>query len=268
MESLPAPEPVGFPEPQPAPARPTRPPRRRGRTILLIAAAAVLGVVGGVAVGYTVQADRAPTPLAALSQPGLAYPAKSLPKGKEADPLSAKEDNRVRTDGDLHKLLLTKPSGARDGAAYGVGDGWLSLSGYALDFESEDYMFEELASADLRRIAVTSWEQDEYRVTNIVLVQFQDGSTMGAVDHGEGQQAYMPDPEEGAGNSGDPIKGSGNGRYYVYKPRPETARYLASYRARAVAQRGNIMIEINILDTKPISKKDIRTLAERQLERL
>ncbi|MEU3184663.1 hypothetical protein ABZ707_10675 [Streptomyces sp. NPDC006923] len=268
MPSLPTPEPVGFPEPQPFPARPPRPPRRRGRTTLLIAAAAALGVIGGAAAGYTVQADRAPTPLAALSQPGLAYPAKPLPKGKEADPLSAKEDHRVRTNGDLRTLLLAKPSGTRDGDAYGIGKGWLSLSGYALDFESEDYMFTELAGADLRRIAVTSWEQGEYRTTNITLVQFQDGSSMSAVDHAEGQQAYMPDPKKGAGNSGDPVKGSGNGRYYVYRASPETARYMASYRARAIAQRGNIMLDINILDTKPISKKDIRTLAERQLERL
>ncbi|MFD4814722.1 hypothetical protein [Streptomyces sp. NPDC058418] len=255
---------MGFAEPQPAAARP---PRRRGRTTLIIAAAAVLGIVGGIATGYTIQADRPPTPLAALSQPGLAYPAKSLPKGKGVEPLSAKEDGRVKTDGDLRKLLVAKPSGARKTEAPWINDGWVSLNSYALDFESEDYMFEELARTDLRRVAAVAWTQGQYRDTNITLVQFQANSSLGAFDHADSQHSYMPDAEDGAGNNGEPIKGSGNGHYYLYKVKRE-AGYMPLYRARAIAQRGDVMVDINIFDVKPISKKDIRTLAERQLERL
>ena len=48
------------------PAVPERP-RRRGRTTLLIACAALLGAVAGVCTGYVVQADREPTALPPLS---------------------------------------------------------------------------------------------------------------------------------------------------------------------------------------------------------
>lgn len=46
--------------------------RRRGRTALLIATAAVLGLVGGACAGYLIQADREPTKLPSLSQPVVA----------------------------------------------------------------------------------------------------------------------------------------------------------------------------------------------------
>ncbi|WP_308315708.1 hypothetical protein [Streptomyces sp. ISL-100] len=241
--------------------------RARGRTSLIIAAAAVLGIVGGTAVGYTVQAERPPTPLPALAQDGLVYPAKSLPKGKEPEPLSAKDDRRFRTEGDLRELLLTKPAGARDSGELWLDDGWVDLASYALEFDSESHMFESLALDEFRRAAGAAWEQGADRSTTIRLVQFRPSSVAGAVEHVRGQLAYMPYEKDGAGNEGDPLKGSGNGRYYVYKPDLK-AGYLPSYQARAIFQRGDIFVDINIFDTKPISRSDIRVLAERQLERL
>ncbi|MGJ3560129.1 hypothetical protein ACR6C2_22135 [Streptomyces sp. INA 01156] len=92
-----------------AAARPR--PRPRGRTTLLIAAAAVLGVVAGTCTGYLVQAGREPTALPSLSQPVLTQ--KKQKEGQEPAPLSAAQDRRVKTDGDLRKLLLKKPRGAR-----------------------------------------------------------------------------------------------------------------------------------------------------------
>ncbi|WP_241027683.1 hypothetical protein [Streptomyces verrucosisporus] len=62
---------------------------RRGRTALLLACAALLGTVGGLAGGYTVQADRAPTPLPPLSQAELSYPKKPLPEDEAPEPLTA-----------------------------------------------------------------------------------------------------------------------------------------------------------------------------------
>ncbi|MFE9399745.1 hypothetical protein [Streptomyces flavidovirens] len=251
----------------PAGDRPARRVRPRGRTTLIIAAAAVLGIVGGTATGYTVQAERPPTPLPALAQTGLAYPAKALPEGKEPEPLSAKDDRRVRTDGDLRKLLVSKPAGARVSDEEWVKDGRADLTSYALDFDSEGYMFGELAAWDFRRFAGTAWEQDANRWVSVRLVQFGAGPVAGAAEHADGQFSYMPDDEEGAGNNGDALKGSGNGRYYVYKV-DRKAGYLPGYRARALFQRGDIMADIHVFDTKPISKKDIRVLAERQLGRL
>ncbi len=249
-----------------APATPAKP-RPRGRTALLIAAAAVLGIAGGTAVGYGVQADRAPTPLPALSQPNLAYPAKALPADKVPTPLPVSQDRQRKTEGDLRELLVGKPSGARNARFPFPTKGWMPLDAYAREFESEDYMFETLAEADVRRIAAANWSQGRYRDVGIRLVQFRSGAELGASDHANDQLDYMPYAKDGAGNEGDPIKGSGNGRYFLYKAVNKPG-YLPVYQARAIGQRGDVMFDVNIFDTVPISKKDIRTLAERQLERL
>ncbi|MEW2069569.1 hypothetical protein [Streptomyces sp. NPDC007346] len=242
--------------------------RPRGRTALIIAAAALLGISGGTAVGYGVQAQRPPTPLPALAQPGLGYPAKPLPADQAPPPLPASEDRQVRTDGDLRKLLVERPKGARSPVFAVEGrDTWVPLQIYARGFTAEDDMFEALAESDLRRIAADLWDEGEHRNVVIRLIQFRSGAQLGATDHLYGQLSYMPDPEVGAGNKGYPLKGSGNGRYYVY-PVERKPGYLPHYEARALAVRGDIMIDINIADAKPISKKDIRVLAERQLERL
>ncbi|WP_309484335.1 hypothetical protein [Streptomyces himalayensis] len=250
-----------------------RPPRRHGRTALLIATAAVLGLVAGIAVGYGVQAERPPTPLPALAQPGLAYPGKALPEGKEPDPLSDKEDRSRRTAGDLRKLLIPRPKGARevdvptfDGGSLPV-DGWMTAADYATEYVDEGSMFEYFAEEDIRRVAGADWERGQYGQIAVRLVQFRSGAGMGAVDFAESQLDYMPESDEGAGYAGDPIKGSGNGRYFVY-PVQNKPGYLPLYEARALGYRGDVMFDIHIFDTRPISKRDIRTLAERQLERL
>ncbi|MGY5002755.1 hypothetical protein [Streptomyces griseus] len=270
------------PAPVPAPpaqAEPPAPPvpvdvpvrrRPRGRTTLIIAAAALLGISAGVAVGYGVQAEREPTPLAALSQPGIGYPAKPAAAGRAPAPLPAAQDRRVRTDGDLRKLLVDRPKGAKKSFADGLGldDGWEPIDAYVQDYyDDPQYMFETLAAADLRRVASASWTQGKYRETTVELIQFRSGDLLGAADHFSEQMMYMPGDMGGADNVGDPIKGSREGRYFLY-PVEREAGYLPSYRARALAVRGDIALDINIFDTVPISKKDIRTLAERQLERL
>lgn len=265
----PVPEPAPVAEPETAPVAAPAARRPRGRTALLIAAAAVLGIAGGTAVGYDIQAGRAPTPLPVLSQPDLAYPAKALPAGKAADPLPASQDRRVRTDGDLRKLLADRPAGWSDddGSALSFGDGWLAVDEYARSFEEEGPMYEYFLEVDIRRIAGAAWKRGQHRTAETYLVQFGSGTVQGAQDFAEGQLSYMSGTEIGAGNDGDAIKGSGNGRYYLYEVERKPG-YLPSYHARATVYRGDIAADIHIYDTVPISKKDIRTLAERQLERL
>ncbi len=254
-----------------------KPPRRRGRTTLIVGVAALLGVVAGTATGYTIQADRAPTALPPLSQPGLAYPAKALPAGTKVKALSAAEDSQVRRDGDLRKLLISRPAGSRENEESLIEDGWIPLSAYALYYESEDYMFERLLEEGFRRVAARDWQQGQNRQGEVNLIQFRSGADEGVLHlraRNDGGvrgiargQLLDTASKRGAGNPGDPIKGSGNGRYFLFKVR-EKPGYLPLYRARAVAYRGDIMMDINLFDSKPISKKDIRTLAERQLERL
>ncbi|MEU0393315.1 hypothetical protein ABZ208_11140 [Streptomyces sp. NPDC006208] len=235
------------------------------RTAVVVAVAALLGAGGGGAVGYHVQADRKPTPLPALNQPGLGYPKKSLPAGKKPVPPAVAQDHKVKTDGDLRRLLVPKPAGARaaDGPRQ---EGWLGQDGYALNFRSEDVMFDRLTEDGFRRAVASTWKTGAYGQTNVYLVQFHPGVTMGAAGHAGDQLRYMP-TREGAGNEGHPIKGSRSGRYFVYDVRNKPG-YLPLYQARAIAYRGDIMLDIHMADTRPISKKAIRTLAEQQLERL
>ncbi|MFE4216568.1 hypothetical protein [Streptomyces sp. NPDC056844] len=248
------------------PATPGRQ-RPRGRTALLIAAAALLGISGGTAVGYGIQAERPPTPLPALSQAELTYPAKALPSDKAPAPLPASQDRRVRTDGDLRKLILDPPAGwSEDKDADWLDDGWMTVGGLARDYEDQGGMFEYFLESDIRRIAGTGWKKGEHREATITLTQFSSGPSAMASDYAEGQRSYMAD-DAYAGNDGDLVKGSGEGRYYLYDVDREPG-YEPFYRARAVMSRGDIMVEINLFDSRPISKKDIRTLAEQQLERL
>lgn len=244
---------------------PTR--RPRGRTALIIAAAALLGISGGTAVGYGIQSQRPPTPLPALSQPGLAYPAKPLAADQAPAPLPASEDRRVTADGDLRKLLVERPKGVEASPGYPRRGGkWIPYAEYVRDFDDGRSTFRYLTESDLRRVAATRWTLGE-RQADVVLVQFRPGVVSTASHHLGGQLSYMPDAKEGAGNAGHPIAGTGQGRYFLYPVLREPG-YLPFHRARALAVRGDIMIDINILDTKPVSKKDIRVLAERQLERL
>ncbi|MFE0652792.1 hypothetical protein ACFVZH_29885 [Streptomyces sp. NPDC059534] len=254
------------PEAAPPVANPpaARPRRRVLRTVGLIAVAAVLGLVGGTAVGYGIQADREPTPLPALNQPDLVHP-KPLPKGQEPEPLSAAEDRRVKTDGDLRKLLLPKPAGAKK-ADFAAGDGWMSVPEFAAEFNEPGTALSYQLENGIRRVVTTSWMTGKYRATEIRLVQYRSNDGLGARDHTEDQQDYMPEKRY-ADNEGDPLKGSTNGRYYLF-PVERKAGYLDFYEARAYFHRGDIAVEIFVVDTKKISKNDIRSLAERQLGRL
>ncbi|MGA5198660.1 hypothetical protein [Streptomyces exfoliatus] len=238
-----------------------RPRRRALRTVGLIAVAAVIGLVGGTATGYGIQAEREPTPLPALNQPALAYP-KPLPKGQEPEPLSAAEDRQVKANGDLRKLLVPRPKGARaDGE-----DGWESLAVHASAYTGPSNMLADQLDLGIRRVATRSWMSGELRSVTIQLVQYRSGSRAGAAEHVENQQR-VASREDRSGSSGKEVKGSGNGRYYVFPVEREPG-YLDLYMTRAYIQHGDIAITILMSDTRKIAEKDIRSLAEQQLERM
>ncbi|WP_369145554.1 hypothetical protein [Streptomyces sp. R44] len=247
-------------------APPVQKPRRRVlRTVGLIAVAAVIGLVGGTAVGYGIQADREPTALPPLNQPGLAYPAKPLPKGQAPKPLAASEDHQAKAQGDLRKLLLPKPAGAKK-ADFAPRDGWMPVYAFASHFKEPGSALDYQLDLGVRRIAATAWQVGTYRTTEIRLVQYRANDTLGAQEYVGDQQRYMPD-EDFAGNEGKELKGSPDGRYYLF-PVERKAGYLDFYEARAYFHRGDIAVEIFVGDTKKISEQEIRSLAERQLGRL
>ncbi|MFD5473551.1 hypothetical protein [Streptomyces sp. NPDC127105] len=234
--------------------------RRRGRTTLLVATAAVLGAVAGTCTGYLIQADREPTRLPSLSQPALARA-----KGAAPEPLSAAQDRRVRTDGDLRKLLLPRPSGARDIPFPPGHDGWLSLVEYAGTYKKPDMAFQDLIESEFRRAAVTSWRTTDAHYVEIHLVQYHQEEDVAAIEQMDNGTYWA---ERDSGNRSWPVPGTGDGRAYVDSTPDRKPGYLPVYSAEAHAWRGDIAMDIYVCDTKPVSKKEIMSLAERQVGRL
>ncbi|MFI6491455.1 hypothetical protein [Streptomyces sp. NPDC050564] len=233
--------------------------RRRGRTTLLIATAAVLGLVAGTCAGYLVQADREPTKLPSLSQPVVAQA-----KGAGPEPLSAAQDHRVKTDGDLRKLLIKRPKGTRE-ADWLSDDGWMDIGEYAESFTKPAGAFRDLVGDEFRRTAVTGWRVGNTYSVEIRLVQYRQEENLGAVEAADDGHYWAVDED---GTRSWDIPGTGDGMAYVHtKPRTK-AGYLPMYEAEAQARRGDIAVEIWVNDTKPISKAKIMDLAKRQMERL
>lgn len=246
----------GVPDAPVAPA--SSRPRRRGRTVRLIGAAALLGLVAGTCAGYLVQAGREPTKLPPLSQPALRQA-----KGG-VEPLTAAQDPRLRTDGDLRKLLLKRPRGARQ-EGWVPRDGWMGLAAYARQYTRPAGEFSDLVTDQFRRAAVTGWKDGGAYGVEIRLVQYRQEDSMAAADASHNLESYAegePQTDSWA------VPGTGDGQAYVHH-RPDTKNgYLPVYSAEAHAWRGDVAMEIWIYGTKPVPKKTIMDLAKRQMERL
>ncbi|WP_405570832.1 hypothetical protein OG317_17405 [Streptomyces sp. NBC_01167] len=241
-------------------------PRRRGRTALVVGAAAVLGVLAGTVTGYAVQMDRDPTPLAPLSQPELRTP-RTVAAGPDTTPLTVSANRRHATDGDLRQLLVKKPKGAQTDRGV-TSDGWTDVVSFAGDYDEPDRQFTYLAEQDIRRIATTAWEQRGGIFVTVHLIQFRDTARTAAADWVSDQQAYMP-TEDFAGHDGELIAGSGNGRVYVFNEPIRKAGYEPLYQARVLAYRGDVAMEIwYVNNTRKISERAVTALAEQQLGRL
>ncbi|MFI6563026.1 hypothetical protein [Streptomyces sp. NPDC050534] len=241
------------------PAAPAPAPARRGRTTLLVAGAAFLGVVAGACTGYLIQADREPTKLPPLSQPRLAQA-----KGRAPEPLSAAQDRQVRADGDLRKLLLKKPAGAKT-ADWLPGDGWMNLAEFADTYAKPGTEFNSLITDEFRRAAVTGWQAGGNQTVEIRLIQFRQDESLEAADSSDNNQ-YWADRKPDSDNWS--IPGTGSGTAYVHHRPDNKAGYLPMYSAEAHAYRGDVAMELWIYDTKPITKARVMDLAERQMERL
>ncbi|MFJ5632868.1 hypothetical protein ACIQF5_09465 [Streptomyces goshikiensis] len=239
------------------------PRRRRGRTTLLIAGAAVLGVLAGTVTGYAVQYDREPTPLPPLAQPLPAGP-KALAPDDTTTNKTINANRWHKTDDDLAKLLVEAPGGAKS-----AGTGYEPADAFAAQyFTSPDRGFTDLVQTGFRRVATTVWSQDDKVFVKIRLLQFQNRS--GADDYQSDQSSYMAD-EDGAGNAGVAIPGvSGNlGHVWVNSKADEKPGYLPVRGARAIARRGDVVMDIDYYDNRgKIAERDVIDLAKRQLERL
>ncbi|MEV8329744.1 hypothetical protein [Streptomyces niveus] len=243
-----------------SPERP-RPPRGR-RTTALIAGAAVLGVLAGAVTGYAVQYQREPTPLPPLAQAELRYP-KPLPADAKTTARSLSAHRWDRTDGDLRELLVKKPNGA---STLQKAD-WVDLPEYAGSFGAPGHIFEGLVKNGFRRAATVSWWEGTIHVT-VTLVQFRDDERLEASKFAADQQQYMGD-DDWAGNKGSAIAGTKSGRTWVFDEPERDPGHEPYYRARAVAFRGDVFMDISYDNNGgPVPKKAFEALAKRQLELL
>ncbi|MFE2307665.1 hypothetical protein [Streptomyces sp. NPDC059411] len=238
-------------------------PRRRGRrTVLLIAGAAVLGVLAGTVTGYAIQYHRAPTPLAPLAQADLTSP-KALAPDDATTNKTINANRWHKTDDDLTKLLIEAPDGAKK-----EGSGYNTLDFLALNFEYPDRALRGFASDGTRRIASVSWSEDDSTFVEVNVLQFSTYD--GANDYVREQSSYMPGKKY-AGNDGVDVPGlpSKLGHVWVDSEAHEKPGYLPIRGARAIARRGDLVIDINYVNNRgKIAEGDVVDLAKRQLERL
>jgi hypothetical protein len=177
-------EPKAVPEPEAVPAAETpeasapdiveTPPKRKRtvRTGRLFAGALVLGLVGGVVAGYTVQALRKPTPLPALRVTQPVYPVSPIYVGVQPPALPASSDDATIVNGDLTKLLLPTPSGA---TVDGIDHGWMELANEASTCDNPGGCFSTDVIDGVARIADTSWKRGDGNVVEIRIFQYVPG---------------------------------------------------------------------------------------------
>ncbi|OKK13146.1 hypothetical protein AMK16_31575 [Streptomyces sp. CB00455] len=256
------PGPVADPVADPVPAAP---PRRRGsrRTTLLIAGAAVLGVLAGTITGYAVQYHRAPTPLAPLAQQRIDTPAPRA-VNESTSRRSINVNRWHKTDEDLGKMLLEAPGGAKV-----LFSGYESPDEYAADFfERPDLALGSMVGRDVKRIVSLNWSEDDHNLVEIRLIQFRNRS--GAASFQQGQSEYMSD-KKFAGNSGADIPGvpSDFGHTWVDSEAHEKPGYYPIRGARALARRGDIVMDIHYSNKRgSVDASTFADLAKRQMERL
>ncbi|MEU6175053.1 hypothetical protein ABZ832_24495 [Streptantibioticus parmotrematis] len=261
-ELTPEPTPESAPESAPSPRRGLF--RRGGRTALLVACAAALGVIAGSVTGYVIQSGRPRTPLPKLGQAGLFRPDHTA-KGPYA---TASDDDLTRTDGDLRKLLLSMPAGAEDvseedGDAV---DGWSTVSEWASTYQDPSDEFAQLLGEDFRRLATRDWKDDSGDWVGLRLIQFNAvGATNPAQAFYDAEQSAVSGSD---GTLGEEIPGTLDGHVFVQPKPTERAGYLPEYEVRALARHGDIVMYVLYDSDHPISESTVMDLAKRQLERL
>ncbi|GAA0679914.1 hypothetical protein GCM10010193_36960 [Kitasatospora atroaurantiaca] len=229
--------------------------RRRPRTALLLVGALLLGPLVGAATGYAIQAGRPPTALPSLKVDPPKYPATVLDPKVVADAAP----KPLNIDGDLRKLLISKPGDATDWDNYGRGDGsgWLSIGEKALSYGGSDKMFKNFLSAGFRRDAIVSWSKGEthYRVE---LIQYDSDHASSAVS-------------ASVNSTGDPkpLDGTASGFYSTPSQQwtydETTEKY---YYGLAMARRGDVVMRISVYSPSQVNADELKDIAKRQWERL
>jgi hypothetical protein len=145
-------------------------------TVDLYAGALLLAIVGGAAIGYTIQALRPPTPLPPPGVAQPAYPPTQVYSGVRPPALPAAQDDATVVEGDLTKLLLPTPSGATvPGWAYD--HSWQDITGAALYSPLNAVgLYQAYIREGVLRVADTGWRQNDIDV-EIQIIQYAPGES-------------------------------------------------------------------------------------------
>jgi hypothetical protein len=240
--------------PPPEPYRPMA----RSRLTLVIAAAAVLGVLAGAGAGYQVQRGRKPTPLpplvaAAPAQPEGVAPARPAPK--RAD------DRNAVYEADLLKLILPTPKGAEQRERH-----WVSQAEEADKYYDPASEYGELGQNGFRRAAVARWSVGKPKATDteISLTQFRD-------DQSPYTAQMLRENEDGDGGHQDyatPIPGTEDGEVMPSAEPYGEKGGLKVYVGMGLARVGNIYVEVYVTGVRPVSRNAVLSVITKQLERM
>jgi hypothetical protein len=250
------------------PAAPTagttteRKPRPRGRTALIMAGALILGVVGGGGIGYAVQHGRPETPLPPLSVPQPEYPARY----SDAPALSAADDDMVRTDGDLTKLLIPAPKGSSPRSNPPI-NGWEDLSEFSENYTGPSSEFDWMLKSGFRRVAGTTWMEGQASY-EVDLIQFNDDSEASAASYVSSQGTYAGSAADGS-MPATAVPDTVDGEVYAGGGAiPDSGGPGSYYRGIGLAVHGDIAVVIWVYSPNPVSEQPLMALVQSQLERL
>ncbi|MFI1097747.1 hypothetical protein [Streptomyces sp. NPDC020917] len=233
-------------------------PRRRGRTTLLIASAAVLGVLAGGGLGYRIQQQRTPTPLPPLTGRPLAQPNGA---GPAAAALPVSQDRAAVYGGDLLKLLVPTPKGAKEGER-----GWESLAAYSENFTKPGTAFVEFSGDDFQRAVNAMWLEHHDTVVSVELAQFRDDAAPSAPRRMSDQSLYNDADDELA--DGEDVPGTMDGKVWGSAKPHRIDGSVTAYSARGMARIGNIVVDVSFISARPVKAATVAALVTRQLERL
>ncbi|MBV6701988.1 hypothetical protein KV557_33610 [Kitasatospora aureofaciens] len=234
-------------------AGPERAPRapRRPRPVLLAVCGLVLGVLGGGGVGYAIQAQRPQTPLPPIQVARPSYPAEVV----DPTAFAAEQPKPPAIDGDLRKLLISAPDGSTPWGEYPDKPSWLSVGELADRSGDSIHQFKDLNSRGFRRAVEIDWKKDDvkYRVS---LIQF----TPDRASEAKSRSAFYYK---------QPFAEGVNGGYQVDDEPSHWAESTDQYYyGHAVAQRGTVLMEVEVFGTKPVNPDVVKDIAKQQWERL
>ncbi|MFF1908657.1 hypothetical protein [Kitasatospora sp. NPDC058218] len=235
----------------PAEAAPSLHRPRRPRPALLLVSGLVLGTVIGGAVGFAVQANRPPTPLPPIQVAPPSYPAEVV------DPVAVAEaaPKPPAVDGDLRKLLMTAPTGGTAWADYPDTPTWITVGELAERSGRSAETFRSLNSTEFRRAVEVNWKKDDLKV-RVTLIQYAADRAAEAKTRASGYRLkpFADDANGGVQVDSEPL-------YWA----ETTEQY---YLGTALAQRGTLVMEVEVFGTRPVNPDVVKDIAKQQWERL